>query len=182
VQTQGNSNQPGNSFLKKKNTYEVGGNPTFAANNPRRNSANMGEGDMDVKRAILKEHGEATRGLHIAVDIIKSNDTNGVLFAFLILKRAEQKLVAIRDEIANNSEYKELMMCLNSELKEISSELTKYNINENPQNWKALVKATGEFHRNYRAFYAMVSFLNGEVPRDDLSHVEMQLEVRSKLY
>lgn len=34
-------------------------------------------------------------------------------------------------------------MCLNSELKEISNELTKYSINENPQNWKALVKATG---------------------------------------
>jgi hypothetical protein len=54
-------------------------------------------------------------------------------------------------------------------------ELSKYNLNENPQNWKALVKATGEFHRNYRAFYMMVVFLAGEIPRDDLSHVEMQL-------
>ena len=61
----------------------------------------------------------------------------------MILKKAEQKLVAIRDEIASQSEYKELMMCLNSELKEISQELNKYNLSENPQNWKALVKATG---------------------------------------
>lgn len=89
----------------------------------------------------------------------------------MILKKAEQKLVAIRDEIASQSEYKELMMCLNSELKEISQELNKYNLSENPQNWKALVKATGEFHRNYRAFYTMVAFLSGEIPREDLSHV-----------
>ena len=73
-------------------------------------------------------------------------------------------------------------MCFNSELKEINVELSKYNISENAQNWKALVKATGEFHRNYRAFYMMVVFLAGEIPRDDLSHVEMQLEVRTKLY
>jgi hypothetical protein len=50
------------------------------------------------------------------------------------------------------------------------------------QNWKALVKATGEFHRNFRAFYMMVVFLSGEIPRDDLSHGEMQTEVRNKLY
>jgi hypothetical protein len=37
------------------------------------------------------------------VDLIKSNDTNGVLFSYLILKKAEQKLVAIRDEIASQS-------------------------------------------------------------------------------
>ena len=135
-----------------------------------------------VKRQILKEHGEATRGLHIAVDIIKSNDTNCVLFAYLILKKAEQKLVTIRDEIASQSEFKDLMMCLNSELKEISMEVSKYNLSENLQNWKALVKATGEFHRNYRAFYTMVAFLAGEIPREDLSHVEMQMEVRSKIY
>jgi len=28
----------------------------------------------------------------------------------------------------------------------------------------------------------MVIFLSGEIPRDDLSHVEMQMEVRNKLY
>jgi len=28
----------------------------------------------------------------------------------------------------------------------------------------------------------MVVFLAGETPREDLSHVEMQLEVRSKIY
>lgn len=28
----------------------------------------------------------------------------------------------------------------------------------------------------------MVAFLAGEVPRDDLSHVEMQMQVRNKLY
>ena len=46
---------------------------------------------------ILKEHGEATRGFHITVDLIKSSDNNAVLFAYLILKKAEQKLVSIRD-------------------------------------------------------------------------------------
>jgi len=51
-------------------------------------------------------------------------------------------------------------MCFNSELKEINVELSKYNISENAQNWKALVKATGEFHRNYRAFYMMVVFFS----------------------
>lgn len=61
-------------------------------------------------------------------------------------------------------------------------EVSKYNLSENLQNWKALVKATGEFHRNYRAFYTMVAFLAGEIPREDLSHVEMQMEVRSKIY
>ena len=58
-------------------------------------------GNPNLKRVILKEHNEATRGLHIAVDLIKSNDTNAVLFAYLILKKAEQKLVTIRDEAAN---------------------------------------------------------------------------------
>lgn len=43
-----------------------------------------------------------------------------MLFSYLILKKAEQKLVAIRDEVASISEYKELVVCFNSELKEIS--------------------------------------------------------------
>jgi hypothetical protein len=77
------------------------------------------------------------------VDLIKSNDTNSVLFAFLILKKAEQKLIPIRDEVGNVPALQELVACLNSELKEIGLELAKYNINENPQNWKALVKSTG---------------------------------------
>lgn len=180
-------NGAGNSFLKKKNTYETSNTNTNTTNFSKRNSGQMPPSevvndDAMLKKQILKEHGEATRGLHIAVDIIKSNDTNCVLFAYLILKKAEQKLVAIRDEIASQSEFKDLMMCLNSELKEVSMELGKYNLNENIQNWKALVKATGEFHRNYRAFYTMVAFLAGEIPREDLSHVEMQMEVRSKIY
>jgi hypothetical protein len=41
-----------------------------------------------AKRIILKEHAEATRGFHIAVDLIKANDNNAVLFAYLILKKA----------------------------------------------------------------------------------------------
>lgn len=44
--------------------------------------------------------------MNIAVDIIKSSDPNCVLFAYLILKKAEQKLVAIRDEVASQPEYK----------------------------------------------------------------------------
>ena len=77
------------SFLKKKNTYEVGAGNSFGQTNPRRNSANIGENvSEELKKAILKEHGETTRGLHVAVDIIKSNDTNSTLFAFLILKKA----------------------------------------------------------------------------------------------
>lgn len=177
-------NGAGNSFLKKKNTYEASNSNTtnFTKRNSGQISSEISNDDTMVKRQILKEHGEATRGLHIAVDIIKSNDTNCVLFAYLILKKAEQKLVTIRDEIASQSEFKDLMMCLNSELKEISMEVSKYNLSENLQNWKALVKATGEFHRNYRAFYTMVAFLAGEIPREDLSHVEMQMEVRSKIY
>ena len=79
-------------------------------------------------------------------------------------------------------EFKELVVCLNSELKQISTQLSKYSINENVQNWKSLVKATGEFHRNFRAFYMMIVYLSGQIPRDDLSHVEMQMEVRNKLY
>lgn len=43
------------------------------------------------------------------------------------------------------------------------------------------MKATGEFHRNSRAFYMMVLFLAGESSRDDLSIAEMQMEVRSRL-
>jgi hypothetical protein len=77
------------------------------------------------------------------VDLIKSNDINSVLFAFLILKKAEQKLIPIRDEVGNVPALQELVISLNTELKEIGSELAKYNINENPQNWKALVKSTG---------------------------------------
>lgn len=79
-------------------------------------------------------------------------------------------------------EFKELVVCLNSELKQISTQLSKYSLNENVQNWKSLVKATGEFHRNFRAFYMMIVYLSGQIPRDDLSHVEMQMEVRNKLY
>lgn len=55
-------------------------------------------------------------------------------------------------------------------------------MSENLINWKALVKATGEFHRNFRAFYMMVAYLAGEIPRDDLSIGEMQAEVRTKLF
>lgn len=63
---------------------------------------------------------------------------------------------------------KELVVCFNSELKEISMELVKYGLSESLQNWKALVKSTGEFHRNFRAFYMMVVYLAGDVPREDL--------------
>ena len=107
--------------------------------------------------------------MHLAVDLIKSTDINCVLFAFLILKKAEEKLISLRDEAINIYEYKELAGCLNSELKEISVELAKYSMNENLTNWKTLVRATGEFHRNFRAFYMMVAYLANEVPRDDLS-------------
>jgi hypothetical protein len=43
--------------------------------------------------------------------------------------------------------------------------MSKYNLNENLANWKALIKSTGEFHRNFRSFYMMVAFLAGEVPK-----------------
>jgi hypothetical protein len=94
--------------MKKKPTYDPplianSSSPTYGSN-PRRNSAQINYNDApdyyenpNLKRVILKEHGEATRGFHIAVDLIKSNDNNGVLFAYLILKKAEQKLVSIRD-------------------------------------------------------------------------------------
>lgn len=110
------SNGAGNSFLKKKNTYEASNSNTasFSKRNSGQINSEISNDDTMIKRQILKEHGEATRGLHIAVDIIKSNDTNCVLFAYLILKKAEQKLVTIRDEIASQSEFKDLMMCLNS--------------------------------------------------------------------
>jgi hypothetical protein len=193
VSSQQGGSQPGGSFLKKKTSYEpqnmaTNSSPTYGGTHPRRNSAQINQGDTpdhdhhNIKRQILKEHGEATRGFHIAVDLIKSNDTNSVLFAYLILKRAEQRIVAIRDEAASNPDFRDLLACFNSELKDISIELVRYSLNENVQNWKALVKATGEFHRNFRAFYMMVVFLAGEIPRDDLSHVEMQTEVRNKLY
>lgn len=109
--------------------------------------------------------------MHLAVDLIKSNDTNCVLFSFLILKKAEEKLIQMRDEVVGGFELKELVVCFNSELKEISMELVKYGLSESLANWRALVKATGEFHRNFRAFYMMVAHLAGEVPRDDLSQV-----------
>lgn len=54
-----------------------------------------------------------TKGLNVAVDLIKSNDTNAVLFAYLVLKKAEQRLAAVRDEVANNADYRELVLCLN---------------------------------------------------------------------
>ena len=125
-------------FLKKKPTYEPsnvmnGSNsPTYSG--PRRNSAQIRENEPEymqnpnAKRIILKQHAEATRGFHIAVDLIKANDNNAVLFAYLILKKAEQKLAAIRDEIANSPEYKEIVVCFNSELKEIIQQLSKYNL------------------------------------------------------
>ncbi|MCB0370687.1 MAG: hypothetical protein KDD45_15000, partial [Bdellovibrionales bacterium] len=58
------------SFLKKKNTYEGTTNPSFGQINPRRNSAQMGQDATEydqnsLRKLILKEHGEATRGLHI---------------------------------------------------------------------------------------------------------------------
>ena len=90
--------------------------------------------------------------------------------------------MGVRDEIGNSPEMREIVSYLNGELKDISSELGKYGLNDNPQNWKALVKATGDFHRNFRAFYMMVAYLSGETPREDLSHVDMQMDVRSKLY
>ncbi|CAM5999461.1 unnamed protein product [Sphagnum balticum] len=119
----------------------VGVGNTFGLGHPRRNSAQINQNETphydegnvgstpNLKRLILKEHGEATRGLHIAVDLIKSNDTNSVLFAYLILRKAEQKLVGIRDEIGSIPETKDLVICFNSELKEISIELSKYNLN-----------------------------------------------------
>jgi hypothetical protein len=61
--------------------------------------------------------------------LIKSNDNNAVLFAYLILRKAEQRLVSIRDEVAGIAELKELVMCLNSELKDISLELSRYSLN-----------------------------------------------------
>ena len=67
----------------------------------------------------------------------------------------------MRDEIGNVPEFREVMMTFNSELKEISVELGKYNMNESLANWKALIKSTGEFHRNFRSFYMMVAFLAG---------------------
>lgn len=57
------------------------------------------------------------------------------------------------------------MVTLNAELKEISIEVGKYNLSENLANWKALIKSTGEFHRNFRSFYMMVAYLAGEVPK-----------------
>jgi hypothetical protein len=90
-------------------------------------------------------------------------------------------MIQLRDEVANYPELREVMMSLNMELKEISVELSKYSINENLSNWKALIKSTGEFHRNFRSFYMMVAFLAGEVPKEDLTHVEMQMDIRSKI-
>ena len=67
----------------------------------------------NFKKLVIKEHSEVTRGLNVAVDLIKSNDTNAVLFAYLVLKKAEQRLAAVRDEVANNADYRELVLCLN---------------------------------------------------------------------
>jgi hypothetical protein len=44
-------------------------------------------------------------------------------------------------------------------------------LNEDLRTWKNLVKATGEFHRNFKAFYHMVLFLSGEAPKEDCSQV-----------
>lgn len=38
-------------------------------------------------------------------------------------------------------------------------------MSDNLSNWKGLVKATGDFHRNFRAFYMMVCYLGNETPR-----------------
>lgn len=71
----------------------------------------------------------------------------------------------MRDEIGNFAEFRDIMMSLNSELKEISIEVAKYNMSESLVNWKPLIKSTGEFHRNFRSFYMMVAYLAGEVPK-----------------
>ena len=39
--------------------------------------------------------------MQLSVDLAKSNDNNAVLFAYLILKKAEQRLITMRDEAAN---------------------------------------------------------------------------------
>ena len=138
-------------------------------------------GNEGFKKVVLKEHSEVSRGMQLSVDLAKSNDNNAVLFAYLILRKAEQRLIALRDESTNYPDCKEVASLLNGELKDISGEVSKYGLNENLSNWKGLVKATGDFHRNFRAFYMMVCFLSNEVPREDFSHVEMQIEVRNKL-
>lgn len=153
--------------MKKKNSYE-----------PTTYTAKKGE---EAGRNAVKEHAEASKAMQIAADLARSNDNNAVLFAYLLLKRAESKLVSVRDELAGVAEMRDLVSCLNGELKDISGELSRYGLSDNPQNWKSLVKATGDFHRNFRAFYMMVAYLSGETPREDLSHVEMQMDVRSKL-
>ena len=101
----------------------------------------------------------------MSVDLAKSNDTKAVLFAYLILKKAEQRLVTMRDEATNYQDCRELVNLFNSELRDISTEVVKFGLNDNLNNWKSLVKATGDFHRNFRAFYMMVCFLGNETPR-----------------
>lgn len=68
----------------------------------RRVSAEQEDLNVAFKRQILREHSEVTRGFQVAVDLIKSNDNNAVLFAYLILKKAEVRLVGLRDDVANN--------------------------------------------------------------------------------
>ena len=55
------------------------------------------------------------------MEIIKSNDNSAALFCFLLMKKIEEKLMALRDEVANHNEYRELTASLNNELKEVLS-------------------------------------------------------------
>lgn len=68
-----------------------------SAYSARRIAAEQEENSNNFKKLVQKEHSEVTRGLNVAVDLIKSNDTNAVLFAYLVLKKAEQRLAAVRD-------------------------------------------------------------------------------------
>lgn len=72
----------------------------------RRVSAEQQDINVVFKRQILREHSEVTRGFQVAVDLIKSNDNNAVLFAYLILKKAEVRLVGLRDDVAGNPQFK----------------------------------------------------------------------------
>jgi hypothetical protein len=116
-----NVSPQGGSFLKKKGFENPVLSPTNAYNaNIRKAASEQDDSFVSFKKNVQREHSEVTRGLHTAVDLIKSNDTNSVLFAYLVLKKSEQRLAGIRDDIANNPEYKELVLCLNYELKDLN--------------------------------------------------------------
>jgi hypothetical protein len=71
------------SFLKKKNTIESGKrNSTYG----QEKEAPIYE-SQNLKKKILKEHSECNRGINLAVEIVKSNDSSAVLFAYLLLKK-----------------------------------------------------------------------------------------------